>query len=165
LRTRLKRWRIRAQMSLLRTSMVVAAAAALLVGGCGGGGGGGGSGGGEGESGSDLAARAAEAQQFLTDQIQALATVQDKAQLLQRLNDAQDAAHRLSNDIEDTEVPPELINIRAELALAMRTITLDIGRVRGQVQAGDVPGAHETLANLRSILTLQEAIAAVQSAG
>lgn len=150
-------------MTLLRASMVAAAAAALMVGGCGGGGGG--SGGGGGESGSDLAARAAEAQQFVTNQIQALATVQDKAQLIQRLNDAQDAAHELSNDIEDTKVPPELINIRAELALAMRTITLDIGRIRGQVQAGDVAGARETLANLRSIQALQDAIAAVQNAG
>jgi hypothetical protein len=150
-------------MTLPRASMLAAAAAALLVAGCGGGGGG--SGGGGGESGSDLAARADEAQQFLTNQIQALATVQDKAQLLQRLNDAQDAAHQLSNDIENTEVPPELINIRAEFGLAMRTITLDIGRVRGQVQAGDVAGAHETLANLRSIEALQEVIAAVQSAG
>jgi hypothetical protein len=150
-------------MTLLRASVVAATAAALLAGGCGGGGGG--SGGGGGESGSDLAARAAEAQQFLTDQIQALATVQDKAQLLERLNDAQDAAHRLSNDIEDTEVPPELVNVRAEFGLAMRTITLDIGRVRGQVQAGDVAGAKETLANLSSIQALQDAIAAVQSAG
>jgi hypothetical protein len=150
-------------MALLRASMVAAAAAALLIGGCGGGGGG--SGGGGGESGGDLAARAAEAQQFLTSQIQALAAVQDKGQLLQRLNDAQDAAHQLSNDIENTEVPPELINVRAELGLAMRTITLDIGRLRGKVQAGDVAGARETLANLRSIQALQDAIAAVQSAG
>ena len=74
-----------------------------------------------------------------------------KAELLQRLNDAQDAAHRLSNEIEDVEVPPELINLRAELGLAMRTITLDIGRIRANVDAGDIAGATETLANLRSL--------------
>jgi hypothetical protein len=33
------------------------------------------------------------------------------------------------------------------------------------VQAGDVAGARETLANLRSIEALQNAIAVVQSAG
>ena len=87
-----------------------------------------------------------------------------KAELLQRLNDAQDAAHRLSNEIEDVEVTPELINLRAELGLAMRTITLDIGRIRAKVDAGDIAGATETLANLRSLQALKEAIAAIRSA-
>jgi hypothetical protein len=136
--------------------------ALVLSTGCGGGGGG--SAGGGGEASNELAARAAEAQQFLTEQIEALATVQNKAELVERLNDAQDAAHRLSNDIENAETPPELINARAELGLAMRTLTLDIGRVRGQVQAGDIAAAQETLANLRSIQALQDAIAAVQAA-
>jgi hypothetical protein len=90
--------------------------------------------------------------------------VSSKAELLQRLNDAQDAAHRLSNEIEDVEVPPELINLRAELGLAMRTITLDIGRIRAKVDAGDIVGATETLANLRSLQALEDAIAAIQSA-
>jgi hypothetical protein len=141
-------------------AIVTLAAAAVLVG-CGGGGGGSAGGGGDG---GDLPALATQAQQFVATQLEALATVSSKAELLQRLNDAQDAAHRLSNDIEDVEVPPELINLRAELGLAMRTITLDIGRIRAKIDAGDIAGAKETLANLRSLQALEDAIAAVQNA-
>jgi hypothetical protein len=142
-------------------AIVTLAAAVLALVGCGGGGGGSAGGGG---NGGDLPALATQAQQFVATQLEALATVSSKAELLQRLNDAQDAAHRLSNDIEDVEVPPELINLRAELGLAMRTITLDIGRIRAKIDAGDIAGAKETLANLRSLQALEDAIAAVQSA-
>jgi hypothetical protein len=124
----------------------------------------GGSAGGGGGGGGDLPALATRAQQFVATQLEGLANVSSKAELLQRLNDAQDAAHRLSNEIEDVEVPPELINLRAELGLAMRTITLDIGRIRAKVDAGDIAGATETLANLRSLQALEEAIAAIRSA-
>jgi hypothetical protein len=124
----------------------------------------GGSAGGGGGGGGDLPALATQAQQFVATQLEGLANVSSKAELLQRLNDAQDAAHRLSNEIEDVEVPPELINLRAELGLAMRTITLDIGRIRAKVDAGDIVGATETLANLRSLQALEDAIAAIQSA-
>jgi hypothetical protein len=143
--------------------MLVAAALALALAACGGGGGGGG--GGDGGDGSDLSARAAEARQFLTSQIEALATVQSKDALVARLTEAQDAAHELSNNIENTEVPPELVNVRAQLGLAMRSLTTDIGRVRGIVVSGDIAAAQELLANLRSIQALEDAIAAVQSAG
>jgi hypothetical protein len=148
--------------SAFRAIVTLAAAAALALTGCGGGGGSSAGGGGDG---GDLPALATQAQQFVATQLEALATVSSKAELLQRLDDAQDAAHRLSNDIEDVEVPPELINIRAELGLAMRTITLDIGRIRAKVDAGDIAGAQETLANLRSLQALEDAIAAVKSAG
>ena len=90
---------------------------------------------------------------------------QSKGELVQKLNEAQDAAHRLSNEIEDVDVPPELINVRADLGLAMRTITLDIGRIRGEVEAGDIAGAQAALANLRSLQALEDAIAAVKNAG
>jgi hypothetical protein len=146
--------------ALSRATLTLAAAAALALTGCGGGGGGSGGG-----SADDLPGLATQGQQFVATQLEALATVQSKDQLLQKLNDAQDAAQRLSNDIEDVEVPPELINVRAELGLAMRTITLDIGRVRAKVDAGDIAGAHELLSNLRSLQALEDAIAAVKSAG
>jgi hypothetical protein len=90
--------------------------------------------------------------------------VQSKDQLVARLTEAQDAAHELSNDIENVEVPPELVNVRARLGLAMRSLTTDIGRVRGIVVSGDVAAAQEALANLRSIQSLEDAIAEVQSA-
>jgi hypothetical protein len=142
---------------------IAAIAVATVLASCGGGGGGGSAGGGG--DGGDLPALATQAEQFLNSQIESLSTVQNKADLIQQLNDAQDAAHALSNDIEDADVPPELINIRAELGLAMRTVTLDIGRVRANVEGGDIPGALELLANLRSIQALRDAIAAVRSAG
>jgi hypothetical protein len=139
---------------------MVFAAAALAASACGGGGGGGG-----GSSGGDLSALADQAQQFVATQLESLATVQSKGELVQKLNEAQDAAHRLSNEIEDVDVPPELINVRADLGLAMRTITLDIGRIRGEVEAGDIAGAQAALANLRSLQALEDAIAAVKNAG
>jgi hypothetical protein len=147
---------------LLRATVTIAAAATLALPACGGGGGGGGSAGGGG--GGDLPALADQAQQFVTTQIESLATVQSKDELVQKLTDAQDTAHQLSNDIEDVEVPPELVNVRADLGLAMRTITLDIGRIRALVDNGDVAGAHELLANIRSLQALKDAIAAVKSA-
>lgn len=146
--------------ALTRATVMVFAAAALAASACGGGGGGGG-----GSSGGDLSALADQAQQFVATQLESLATVQSKGELVQKLNEAQDAAHRLSNEIEDVDVPPELINVRADLGLAMRTITLDIGRIRGEVEAGDIAGAQAALANLRSLQALEDAIAAVKNAG
>jgi hypothetical protein len=137
---------------------MVFAAAALAASACGGGGGGGG-----GSSGGDLSALADQAQQFVATHSNRLR--QSKGELVQKLNEAQDAAHRLSNEIEDVDVPPELINVRADLGLAMRTITLDIGRIRGEVEAGDIAGAQAALANLRSLQALEDAIAAVKNAG
>jgi hypothetical protein len=104
----------------------------------------GGSAGGGGGGGGDLPALATQAQQFVATQLEGLANVSGKAELLQRLNDAQDAAHRLSNEIEDVEVPPELINLRAELGLAMRTITLDIGRIRARLMRATSQGQRST---------------------
>ena len=146
--------------ALTRATVMVFAAAALAASACGGGGGGGG-----GSSGGDLSALADQAQQFVATQLESLATVQSKGELVQKLNEAQDAAHRLSNEIEDVDVPPELIKVRADLGLAMRTITLDIGRIRGEVEAGDIAGAQAALANLRSLQALEDAIAAVKNAG
>jgi hypothetical protein len=128
-------------------------------------GGGGGSGGGGGDTADDLPGLAAQAQQFMTQQVATLASVQTKAELIDRLNEAQDEAHNLSNAIEDVEAPPELYNARAQLALAMRTVTLDLGRVRGLVANGDLAGAKELLANVKSVQAVEDAIAEVQSAG
>jgi hypothetical protein len=138
--------------------------AALLVsvalGACGGGGGSGGGG-----TADDLPGLTAQAQQFMAQQVAPLASVQTKAEMVDRLNKAQDEAHALSNAIEDVEVAPELNNARAELALAMRTVTLDLGRVRGLVENGDLASGKELLANLKSPQAVEDAIAAVQSAG
>jgi hypothetical protein len=134
---------------------------AVALGACGGGGG---SGGGGGDTADDLPGLAAQAQQFMTQQVAILASVQTKAELIDRLNEAQDKAHALSNAIEDVEAPPELYNGRAALALAMRTVTLDLGRVRALVQSGDLAGAKELLANVKSIQAVKDAIAEVQSA-
>ena len=101
----------------------------------------------------------------MTQQVAVLASVQTKAELIDRLNEAQDQAHALSNAIEDVEAPPELYNGRAALALAMRTVTLDLGRVRGLVQSGDLADAKELLANVKSVQAVQDAIAEIQSAG
>jgi hypothetical protein len=130
---------------------------------CGGGGSGGAGGGGD--TADDLPGLAAQAQQFMTQQVAVLASVQTKAELIDRLNEAQDRAHALSNAIEDVEAPPELYNGRAALALAMRTVTLDLGRVRGLVQSGDLAGAKELLANVKSVQAVEDAIAEIQSAG
>jgi hypothetical protein len=139
--------------------------AALLVsvalGACGGGG----SGGGGGDTADDLPGLATQAQQFMAQQVTPLATMSTKAEMVDALNKAQDEAHALSNAIEDVEVPPELNNARAALALAMRTVTLDLGRVRGLVENGDLAGGKELLANLKSPQAVEDAIAEVQSAG
>jgi hypothetical protein len=97
----------------------------------------------------------------MAQQVAPLASVQTKAEMVDRLNKAQDEA----NAIEDVEVAPELNNARAELALAMRTVTLDLGRVRGLVENGDLASGKELLSNLKSPQAVEDAIAAVQSAG
>jgi hypothetical protein len=144
--------------------MFLGGTAALLVsvalGACGGGGGSGGGG-----TADDLPGLTAQAQQFMAQQVAPLASVQTKAEMVDRLNKAQDEAHALSNAIEDVEVAPELNNARAELALAMRTVTLDLGRVRGLVENGDLASGKELLATLKSPQAVEDAIAAVQSAG
>jgi hypothetical protein len=134
--------------------------ASVVLGACGGGGSGGGGG-----TADDLPGLAVQAQQFMAQQVTPLASVQTKAAMVDRLNKAQDEAHALSNAIEDVDVEPELNNSRAELALAMRTVTLDLGRVRGLVENGDLAGGKELLANLKSPQAVEDAIAAVQSAG
>ncbi len=101
----------------------------------------------------------------MAQQVTPLASVQTKAAMVDRLNKAQDEAHSLSNAIEDVDAPQELYNERAALALAMRTVTLDLGRVRNLVENGDLSGAKELLANLKSPQGVEDAIAAVQSAG
>jgi hypothetical protein len=101
----------------------------------------------------------------MTQQVTPLPSVQTKAEMVDRLNEAQDQAHGLSNAIEDVETPPELYNARAALALAMRTVTLDLGRVRGLATTGDLADAKELLANLTSPQAVEEAIAEVQNAG
>jgi hypothetical protein len=101
----------------------------------------------------------------MAQQVAPLASVQTKAEMVDRLNKAQDEAHALSNAIEDVDAPQELYNERAALALAMRTVTLDLGRVRGLVENGDLAGGKELLANLKSPQAVEDAIAAVQSAG
>ena len=136
--------------------------ASVVLAACGGGSAGSGGGG---DTASDLPGLAAQAQQFMTQQVATLASVQTKAGLIDRLNKAQDEAHKLSNAIEDAEAPPELYNARAALALAMRTVTLDLGRVRGVVSNGDLAGAKELLANMKSIQAVEDAIAEVQGAG
>jgi hypothetical protein len=138
--------------------------ASVALGACGGGGGSG-SGGGGGDTADDLPGLAVQAQQFMTQQVTPLASVQTKAEMVDRLNEAQDQAHGLSNAIEDVETPPELYNARAALALAMRTVTLDLGRVRGLATTGDLAGAKEVLANLKSPQAVEDAIAEVQTAG
>jgi hypothetical protein len=145
--------------------MFVGGTAALLasvaLGACGGGGGSGGGG----DTADDLPGLAAQAQQFMAQQVTPLASVQTKTEIVDRLNKAQDEAHALSNAIEDVDAPPELYNERAALALAMRTVTLDLGRVRGLVENGDLAGGKELLANVNSPQAVEDAIAAVQSAG
>jgi hypothetical protein len=145
--------------------MFVGGTAALLVsvalGACGGGGGSGGGG----DTADDLPGLAAQAQQFMAQQVTPIASVQTKTEIVDRLNKAQDEAHALSNAIEDVDAPPELYNERAALALAMRTVTLDLGRVRGLVENGDLAGGKELLANVNSPQAVEDAIAAVQSAG
>ena len=47
----------------------------------------------------------------------------------------------------------------------MRTVTLDLGRVRGLVENGDLPGGKELLGNLKSPQEVEDAIAEVQAAG
>jgi hypothetical protein len=137
--------------------------ASVALGACGGGGSG--SGGGGGDTADDLPGLAVQAQQFMTQQVTPLASVQTKAEMVDRLNEAQDQAHGLSNAIEDVETPPELYNARAALALAMRTVTLDLGRVRGLATTGDLADAKELLANLTSPQAVEEAIAEVENAG
>jgi hypothetical protein len=101
----------------------------------------------------------------MTQQVSPLASIQRQAALVDALNKAQDEAHTLSNAIEDVEAPPEPYNARAALALAMRTVTLDLGRVRGLAENGDVAGAKELLGILKSPQAVEDAIAEVQSAG
>jgi hypothetical protein len=149
----LNRW------TLLGGTAALLASAALA--GCGGGG----SGGGGADTASDLPGLAAQAQQFMTQQVTPLASIQAQAALVDALNKAQDEAHALSNAIEDVEAPPELYNARAALALAMRTVTLDLGRVRGLVENGDVAGGKELLGNIKSPQAVEDAIAEVQSGG
>jgi hypothetical protein len=129
------------------------------------GGGGSGSGGGGGDTAGDLPGLTAQAQQFMTQQVTPLASIGTQAALVDALNKAQDEAHALSNAIEDVEAPPELYNARAALALAMRTVTLDLGRVRGLAENGDVSGAKELLGILKSPQAVEDAIAEVQAAG
>jgi hypothetical protein len=136
--------------------------AAVAFTGCGGGGGG--SAGGGGDVADDLPGLMTQAQQFMAQQVTPLASVQTKTEMVDRLNEAQDRAHQLSNAIEDVDAPPELYNARAALALAMRTVTLDLGRVRGLVTTGELADAKELLANLQSPQAVQDAIAEVQSA-
>jgi hypothetical protein len=128
------------------------------------GGGGGGSAGGGGETADDLPGLVTQAQQFMAQQVTPLAAVQTKAEIVDRLNEAQDRAHELSNAIEDVDAPPELYNARAALALAMRTVTLDLGRVRGLVTTGELADAKELLTSLKSPQAVQDAIAEVLSA-
>jgi hypothetical protein len=137
--------------------------ASVALGACGGGGGGGSGGGGD--TADDLPGLAVQVQQFMAQQVTTLASVQTKAEMVDRLNKAQDEAHSLSNAIEDVETPEELYNARSTLALAMRTVTLDLGRVRGLVTTGDIADAKELLANLKSPQAVVDAIAEVQSAG
>jgi hypothetical protein len=139
--------------------------ASVALGACGGGGGGGGGSGGGGDTADDLPDLALQVQQFMAQQVTTLASVQTKAEMVDRLNKAQDEAHSLSNAIEDVETPEELYNARSTLALAMRTVTLDLGRVRGLVTTGDIADAKELLANLKSPQAVVDAIAEVQSAG
>jgi hypothetical protein len=137
--------------------------ASVTLGACGGGGGG--SGGGGGDLADDLPGLATQVQQFMDQQVTPLATVQTKAEMIDRVNKAQDEAHRLSNAIEDVEAPAELYNLRAALALAMRTVTLDLGRIRGLATTGDLADAKELLANLRSPQAVEDAIAELPSGG
>jgi hypothetical protein len=76
------------------------------------GGGGGGSAGGGGETADDLPGLVTQAQQFMAQQVTPLASVQTKAEMVDRLNEAQDRAHELSNAIEDVDAPPGLYNAR-----------------------------------------------------
>jgi hypothetical protein len=101
----------------------------------------------------------------MTQNVTPLASVQTKTEMVDALNASQDEAHQLSNAMEDVEAPPEFYNARAALALAMRTVTLDLGRVRGLVTSGDLAGAKELLANVKSIRAVEGAIAEVQSVG
>jgi hypothetical protein len=137
--------------------------ASVTLGACGGGGGG--SGGGGGDLADDLPGLAIQVEQFMDQQVTPLATVQTKAEMIDRVNKAQDEAHRLSNAIEDVEAPAELYNLRAALALAMRTVTLDLGRIRGLATTGDLADAKELLANLRSPQAVEDAIAELPSGG
>jgi thioredoxin-like negative regulator of GroEL len=102
-------------------------------------------------------------QQFMAQQVTTLASVETKAEMVDRLNKAQDEAHKLSNAIEDVDAPPELYNVRAALALAMRTVTLDLGRIRGLVTTGDMADAKELLATLKSPQAVADAIAELQN--
>jgi hypothetical protein len=147
--------------TLLAGTAALLASAALAA--CGGGGGS--SGGGGGDTAEDLPGLATQAQQFMTQQVTPLASLQAQGALVDGLNKAQDEAHKLSNAIEDVDAPPELYNTRAALALAMRTVTLDLGRVRGLAENGDMAGAKELLGNLTSPEAVEDAIAEVQAAG
>jgi hypothetical protein len=126
---------------------------------------GGESGGGGSATADDLPGLAAQAREFMTQNVTPLASVQTKTEMVDALNASQDEAHQLSNAMEDVEAPPEFYNARAALALAMRTVTLDLGRVRGLVTSGDLAGAKELLANVKSIRAVEGAIAEVQSVG
>jgi hypothetical protein len=136
--------------------------ACAALAGCGGAGSGAGGGG---DTAGDLPGLATQAQQFMSQQVTPPASIQNQAAFVDALNKAQDEAHTLSNAIEDVDASPELYNARAELALAMRTVTLDLGRVRGLAENGDMAGAKELLGNLKSPQAVKDAVADVQGAG
>jgi hypothetical protein len=87
----LRSWKIRRLDRRAFLGGTAALPASVTLGACGGGG----SGGGGGDPADDLPGLAIQVEQFMDQQVTPLATVQTKAEMIDRVNKAQDEAHRL----------------------------------------------------------------------